>query len=357
VAFDVAYSRLDRLFHKLAFAAPAVQLTAADIENGAFGSFIEDVPEQRPVFVTSLARAGTTIVLELLHQLPDFASHTYRDMPFVMAPVLWSKLSGAFRKPAVLKERAHGDGLDVGFDSPEAFEEVVWRTFWPDHYQADQISLLSADDDNSEAAAFLRTHMRKIVALRRPATKTTARYLSKNNANIARLDLITSIFPEAQILLILRDPLEHAASLHRQHRNFGALHREDPFVQRYMADIGHFEFGELHRPFAFPRLETLIAGQTSEEPDYWLAYWIAAFDHVRARRDAVTLVCYEDLCDGGVEAFIRLCSALGVKGGEAVVQAGAGLRPWVPRADADMFDPGLRDKARAIYDDLRRAAI
>ena len=28
-------------------------------------------------------------------------------------------------------ERAHGDGMTIGYDSHEAFEEVLWRAFWP----------------------------------------------------------------------------------------------------------------------------------------------------------------------------------------------------------------------------------
>jgi hypothetical protein len=199
--------------------------------------------------------------------------------------------------------------------------------------------------------------MRKIVALRRPAGKSTARYLSKNNTNIARIELIASMFPGAQVLLVLRDPIEHAASLYRQHRNFGDLHGRDPFVQRYMADLGHFEFGALHRPFAFPRLETLTAGLDRQNPDYWLAYWIAVFDYVRTHRDAVTVVCYEDLCRGGVEAFAGLCDLLGVEADESVVRAGATLRPPVRQADASDFSPGLRDAALAVYDDLRRSGI
>jgi hypothetical protein len=33
VAYELNYSRLDRLLHRVAFAAPFIQLTAADIEQ------------------------------------------------------------------------------------------------------------------------------------------------------------------------------------------------------------------------------------------------------------------------------------------------------------------------------------
>ena len=66
MAFEVTYSRMDRLLHRLAFAGRSVQLAAEDIESTAFARQFRDVPTARPVFVTSLARAGTTMVLETL---------------------------------------------------------------------------------------------------------------------------------------------------------------------------------------------------------------------------------------------------------------------------------------------------
>ena len=120
---------LDRLLHQIAFAAPSIQLTATDIEKKFHSSVYDTVGATRPIFITSLPRAGTTILLEVLSRFPSLATHTYRGMPFLMAPVLWSRLSGAFRKGGELGERAHGDGMKIGYDSPEAFEEILWPEF------------------------------------------------------------------------------------------------------------------------------------------------------------------------------------------------------------------------------------
>ena len=116
---ELNYSFLDRLIHRVAFAAPAIQLTASDMEKALYGASWDKVRGGRPIFITSLPRAGTTLMLEAFHLFPSLASHLYRDMPFVMAPVLWSRLSHGFRKQAELHERAHGDGMQVGYDSPE----------------------------------------------------------------------------------------------------------------------------------------------------------------------------------------------------------------------------------------------
>ena len=49
--------------------------------------------DNKHVFVSGLARSGTTILLNALYESDEFASLSYKDMPFVLAPNLWSKLS------------------------------------------------------------------------------------------------------------------------------------------------------------------------------------------------------------------------------------------------------------------------
>jgi len=347
---ELNYSFLDRLIHRVAFAGPAIQLTAADMERTLYHTAWDDVRGGRPVFITSLPRAGTTLMLEAFHLFPTLASHLYRDMPFVMAPVLWSRLSGAFRKEAELRERAHGDGMQVGYDSPEAFEEVIWRAFWPEKYGDSGIGLWTEDDVREEATAFFAEHMRKIIALRRPDRAADARYISKNNANIARLDLLRRMFPDGSILVPVRAPVEHAISLLRQHRNFVDMHRDSPFVRRYMGDIGHYEFGALHRPIAFPGLAALTAGRDPLGVDYWLGYWIAGFEHVLSRREHVILFSYEATCRDGAGALAELCRRADIDDGGALAAAAALFRPPPPPRGTDVeIDPDLRARAEALH--------
>lgn len=317
-----------------------------------FGTSWKSASASRPVFITSLARAGTTLLLEILHQLPELACHTYRDMPFILAPVLWSRISGRFHSRTTTRERAHGDGVQVGFDSPESFEEVFWKSFWPDHYQGSQIRLWRSQDRKPDATRFFQEHMKKIVSLRRPSQQENAHYLSKNNANIARLEFIPEMFPDASILVVLRDPLEHALSLHRQHLNFTRLQAEDSFVKRYMEDIGHYEFGSLHRPFGFDRLAELTASRQPQSPDYWLAYWIAAFEQITRTAGHTVIVPYEKLCANGADALASLCEKIGLGTGQALADAASQIRPVKLRADADSFDPVLVRQARDIHQHL-----
>lgn len=357
MAVELNYSALDRWLHRLAFAGPWAQLAIADMEKTLFGSVYAGFTGRRPIFVTSLPRAGTTLMLDVLNQFPSVASHTYRDMPFVMAPVAWSRLSASFRKPAELKERAHGDGMVVGYDSPEAFEEILWRAFWPGKYHDTSIDLWEAGDAQDEAREFFVDHMRKIVALRRPDRAADGRYISKNNGNVARLDVIPRLFPDATILVPFRQPLEHAQSLLHQHKRFLEMHRDEPFVRRYMGDIGHYEFGDLHRPIAFPGLAALTAGRTPLELDYWIAYWIAAFDHVLARRDRLVLASYDDCCLHAKDVVPRLVTRLGIPEDGALSGAIALFRDTPSsRGRTAAVDAALMDRATRLHASLVDAA-
>jgi len=346
------YSRLDRLVHRIAFANPGVQLAAAEIESRLFRKELEGLVTGPPIFITSLPRAGTTAMLLALASLSGMATHLYRDMPLVAAPLLWSRLSASFRRTARPSERAHGDGIMIGYDSPEAFDEVVWRALWPDHYGEAGIALWRAGDNRAEARAFLKSHFLKIAALRRPELHAAVRYLSKNNTNVARLDLLPAMFPDAVIVVPLRAPLDHALSLHRQHRNFKERHREDPFSLRYMTDIGHLEFGALHRPILFESFGKLARGLGPDDFDYWLAYWIAAFEHIRARRARLHLVIYERLCQQNFEEATGICRAIGIDTAEAPAIAKHFRAPERPAPALPGHRRDLRERAEALYSDL-----
>jgi hypothetical protein len=135
------YSQADRLLHRLAFGPAQLQTVAAELEESLFAKDWAPAHAERPVFITSLPRAGTTVLLEALHRLPGCAAHTYRDMPFLLAPVLWSRVSRGFRRRSEHRERAHGDGLKINEDSPEAFEEVLWKNYYPHKYTPARIEL------------------------------------------------------------------------------------------------------------------------------------------------------------------------------------------------------------------------
>ena len=356
-----AYSRLDRLLHHVAFAGLGMQRALADIEDRVFAREFADLTIERPVFVTSLPRAGTTLFLEMLARCPEFATHSYRDMPFVLCPVLWDRLSRGWRKSTSLKERAHGDGVLVGYDSPEAFEEVIWKAFWPRKYAADRVLPFTCEDRDAEFEEFLRAHMRKLVgrhAKAHPRAGSAIRYLSKNNALIGRLDLVRTLFPDAHIVVPVRNPWAHVASLKRQHARFLKLHAEDRFSRRYMEWLGHYEFGATLRPIDFDGW--LDEGECLEptEDRFWLRYWVKAYEAVLgAQPDRLHIVDYELACTEPARVLDTLAAALELENPTSLtVQADRFRSPTFHDMAEERTSP-LGRRVLEIYEALRKRAL
>lgn len=349
-----SYSLLERAVHRMVFGSPVLQDLLEDVERIFFGDAWQRVVVVKPVFITSLPRAGTTILLESLCRFPGMATYRYRDMPFIFAPHLWDRFPSGARVKKAKIERAHGDGIRIGLDSPEAFEEVFWKKCFPGHYAMDGIALWK--DTGAGFDAYFREQIKKLVALRGGAG--VGRYLSKNNANIARIRMLKRLFPDAFVVVPLRNPIEHAISMWRQHRNFLKRHAHSVFARRYMEDIGHYEFGALHRPIRFPVLDSVAQGLTPMQPDYWLAYWIAAFDYL-ARLGGFDIVRYETLCDSGVGGLSVLAGHLELEAkAGALVEAAAVLHPPPPpRRGEHPVDAGLADQAMAIYEKLAQRCL
>lgn len=349
------YSPVDQFVHNLAFSGPTVQKAAARVEARLMPR--PPMPEAaNPIFVTSLARGGTTAVLNALHDAPDVATHTYRDMPFVTAPVLWNKLAGGQRRGVRRRQRAHGDGMEIDLESAEAFEEVIWKMFWPDRYKGASIPLWEAADTDEQADQFLRHHMSSIIRARNvqagPQSVQKTRYCSKNNANIARIPYLLKSFPDCRIVVPVRRPESHAESLLRQHNNFSKLQSRDSFVTRYMADIGHFEFGDLHKPFLFSGFEP--AQKDTHTPDYWLQYWTCAFRDLLAYKDKCIFLLQDDLRASPRATMEGLYDTLGLSPGGQSFEQYFHSKPDL--AEAERFDPAHLQEALDIYSALEDCA-
>lgn len=343
----------DKLTHTLAFSSPATLRLASRLDDRLAAGRAERIEAGPPIFITSLARGGTTALLNALSGAPELATHLYRDMPFLTAPVLWSRLGG--KRSVARRERAHGDGLEIDLDTPEAFEEVLWMLHWPEKYRAGGIDLWRASDAKPEALEALQRHFRKIAYLRRGIDRVPegpVRYLSKNNANIARIELLNEALPGAQIVVPLRGPAAHAASLMRQHANFLKQHEEDGFVLRYMRDIGHFEFGKLHRPLLFDGMTKA----TAETPpaDYWLDYWIRAFREVEAHKGEVLIVAQDDLRSDPQRTMEALTEVLGV---DYATDFTRFFHSKPDRQPEEMFSRPLFDEATELYRTLSERAV
>lgn len=342
-----AYSAADRLLHRIALGSAAVLEISFDLERARYGGAAGGDAGGAPVFVAGLARAGTTILTRLFHDSGAFASLTYRDMPFPLAPNSWQAMSGRARRSVARVERGHGDGIAHDLDSPEAIEEVFWRAREGKRYVTRRF--IHPHDPTAETIAAFR----EFVALVRHRYGRP-RYLSKNNANALRLPGIVAAFPDARLIHPFRDPAQQAASLLNQHRRAVELGRADPFRARYMRWLGHYEFGRDHRPPLIPEAPTSSA--PTDQIDYWLRIWCAThrrlLDQPGAVRARQTFVDYDALCRDPVAGLTRLATA-----GPIAPDAAQGLRPPRPH-DIAAGDAALLDRARAIHRELvARAAI
>ena len=285
------YNFTSKLLHHLALNSNIRCEILFDIEKFKFSKMMKSSTEGHHVFVCGLARSGTTVLMRALYQSGKFSSLTYRDMPFVLAPNIWSKITSKYRKSIQKVIRAHDDGILVDFDSPEALEEVFWRVFaGKDYIHSNHLTPHEIDDD-------LITAFHDYIALIN-LRYSRNRYLSKNNNNILRLSGITDAFPNAIVLIPFREPLQHAFSLLKQHQNFVIQHCEDKFSEKYMSWLVHHEFGLDHRPFQF--VDDIYQHKDINTIDYWLCLWINTYSYLLERikksRGRIFLVGYEDIC-------------------------------------------------------------
>jgi hypothetical protein len=347
------YGWSDRLLYRLAFRLGITQQALADVEQVLYGDALNADPN--PVFVTALPRSGTTILLQLLCETGHFASHTYADMPFVLCPMLWQRFNAPFAVDDEAKQRAHDDGLTVSTESPEAFEEMVWKHFWSAPYGDDRIRPWRDDDEHREFDAFFRTHMQKVIALRQTDASGPLRYLSKNNLNIARLAAPPDPLRDGTFVVPFRDPLQQAASMHGQHERFLDLHDEDDFVREIMEAIGHHEFGKGLRPVNFDGW--LDDAPPPDRLAFWVQYWIAAYRFVLAHAGpSCVLVPYDRLTHEPERILSGLADALDVPAADLVAHAERLSPPDAHPVDDASLSASTRDAAATVFERLQERA-
>lgn len=347
------YSRLDRALHALALGTRAVKNMSFDLErwvtrpNGAFA-------QERPhVFITGLARAGTSVLLRTLYRSGCFACQTYRDMPFVLAPGLWGKLSRKWRRAGVAGERAHADGLLVDFDSVEAFEEVFWLTFAGELYvRQDYLKAHEIDDD----LAALFCEYVSVVTTAQDQDRAT-RYLSKNNNNLLRLTGLARTFRRALFIVPFRSPVQQAHSLLRQHRQLASAQMADPFIRKYMRWLGHFEFGSDYRPFCFQGEFQPRPKSDSDQLQHWVERWTETYQAVLADPpDNVVLWDYDAFCADPKRMAAALAEHLDLDA-DPLRQAAADIRKPRDYPEDQYLPDGILKDAFETHAALRRKSF
>ncbi len=331
------YSKIDRLLHHLALKHPFVGELIFDLEKTIFSESRDKI--QRAIYVTGLARAGTTALMRSLYATGQFASLTYNDMPFVLAPNLWAKISSTNKKQRVMQERAHGDGIQVDFDAPEAFEEVFWKLHCGSSYiDGEALRPHSIDPETIRQLLIYQG----LVCKRHGRT----RYLAKNNNHILRLASVAAQTKETTYYLVaFRHPIAQARSLLGQHIRFKEAEK---FTQKYMTWLAHHEFGATHKPFQFNVNAPAVGAP--DEFDYWLQRWVDAYAYLLLlleQQDSNLIpVSYERLCTEP-EHWIEICRKVDIPENQSFFQNEK--TPEFPKKTSALVDSAL-----AIYWKLDR---
>lgn len=357
--FENRYSATTRFMHSLAFVTTPAQLSLADLEDKLVIKKTDPKAAKAPVFITALPRAGTTLLLELCANTGEFATHSYRHMPFIFTPIFWQRFTKSMQTTGELRERAHGDGMLVNEDSPEAFEEMLWMAHWEDQYDKNLIRPWPQKDD-PDFVTFFENHMRKIVHLGTDAEDTEPRrYVSKNNLNIARANWLLSALPTARVVIPFRDPLQHAESLLRQHLRFLSVHESDSFARSYMAGIGHFDFGDNLRPVNFDNWLEQADLPAASSINFWLSYWIAAYRHLLTlNSERVIFIDYDWLCHQPESSLRKLADFLQLNAPERLIRQHTRLELKPPRTIADTaLDPVVFAEAQAVHEQLKSESL
>ena len=242
------YSNIQKFLHDFVLSKKIINKSLFELEKIIYLKN-KGIENQSHVFITGLPRSGTTSLLNFLYSSDEYASLTYNNMPFVLSPH-FSKLFN--RKNITKKERLHNDGIDFDNNSPEALDEIFF-------------------DNNEEFVKHELVNYIQLILLSNNKNK----YLSKNNLNYKRIEIIQSMLPNSIFLIPIREPLQHSNSLLNQHIHFSKLHNKDDFIRRYMNYLRHNEFGFNHKPWNNP-----IHFNDLGNINYWLEQWYLFYEFI-----------------------------------------------------------------------------
>lgn len=293
------------------------------------------------LYVSGLARAGTTVLMQTIGQDSRFSSLSYNDLPLLFLPTDEEK-----RKKTAIKEveRTHGDGVMHSLNSYEALEEPFWRNFQPDYIKRHELKTQDIKEEVYARYTFFRNYFSRGKI-----------YLSKNNNHLLRAGSLHAHDRAAgyrsKTIIPFRNGATQAKSLFQQHQHLATLQQESVFVKDYMDMLVHHEFGLGRKQTVFDSEHTLIDANWDEEST-WLEYWYRYYDAVLekyANDKDVAFICYERFCDEPVSSLTAVYNFLGLE-----VESLEGLAPFRLKPHDDSQ---VDDKYKQIYNRMLQVSI
>lgn len=299
-----------------------------------------NVDNNKPyVLVTGLARAGTTALVNLLYDDDIFHSIKYSNLPFLMAPRFWSKIYNP--RQTKEKERAHKDGLSFHENSIEAFEEYFFKIFLNDDYIHRKYLIKHNISDK-----VYRYYLSYQALFKNKDTI----YLAKNNNLALRFKSLRKLDNQFKVILIFRNPIEHAISLMKQHKHYTVLQSKNKFTLNYMNWLGHHEFGLNHKRFHLSK-NKIDSKFNTNSLNYWLELWINYHNYIMKfiNDENLCLVHQSDLLYNPVELKNVLSVFLSIN---LKISQNSSILPQRSNIDNHNIDSKLIYQANELYQSL-----
>lgn len=303
---------------------PRLCVRAAMLETRSISRELSRIGIDMPIYICGLARSGSTLLHEAVAAVPSVATHRMKDFPLLFTPYWWRRATARLAATTP-RERAHGDGVMITSESPDALEEMLWMAFFPHSHDPLTNNVLAAGIRRPEFESFYFAHLRKLML-----AEHAARYAAKANYHVARLAYLIRLFPNAKFILPVRLPADHVASLMRQQRRFTAAQQKHRRALAFMRRSGHFEFGLDRRPMNFgdsSRVKRIVADWAAGDDVRGFAhYWDMVYAYLAGLlRDneqvagAALVVRFEDLCEAPEQTLRAIVRHAALPDAEKVV--------------------------------------
>ena len=287
------YSPMEKFLHYTFLGNKNIALFLFKFELWRNRKNLKTLSANQNVYISGMARAGTTVLMQYLGQIEQFKSLSYRNLPFLFLPKTWMSLTK--KNKIKEKERIHQDGIEHSLSSYEALEEPFWRNFIGEKYIKDiTINYHTLDEKLFDHY----NSFRRLVA----GTKI---YLAKNNNHLLRAeslhDLDKKIGNSTKTIIPFRDPFEQSRSLLKQHKLLSGLQKEDEFTLDYMNFLVHHEFGLDHKVSVLgDETEFFQGSQNRGTIEYWLEIWYLFYQEAYLKFSNLEdfhFFCYENFVD------------------------------------------------------------
>lgn len=325
-----SYSELSQVFHKII-------LDNYNIGKKVFDFQIKDINKVKKKFVvvSGLARCGTTALTTILNKSNQFKSLNYSNMPFILAPNIWSKIYKVNSDKNW--ERKHGDQTFINYSSAEALDEYFFKVFFNDCYISEKKLLLHKvpEDVHTNYLKFHKSFCDEEI------------YLTKNNNFILRYNSFRSINNKFNVIFMFREPLRHSFSLLRQHKKFSTFQKEDPFILTYMNWLGHHEFGINEKRM---NLDFDLVEKNKNHLNYWLEVWINYYQFLLKIFDKKDIIIdYDDFLNNPKKSINLISDNINLELSDIEIIKFNKKEVDIEGADVDII---LKSKAKRIYKKL-----